>query len=190
MAQGEDDLRLLQDCLGDKPGAWEAFVARFTPYLAEACRRWLARCRRPAGPSQEQEVDDLLQEVFLVLLEDDRRALRSYQGRASLGAYLGAVVAHRVLKAGGLPASRPLDPEAFLKEDIAAISGGTPGDERLPRLREALARLPPRDRLALTLQNDGASLVEIGQTLGISPNAAAQALSRARDRLRRAIIRK
>lgn len=173
----EDDSRLLEDCLAERPGAWEAFVRRFAPYLAEVCRKTLKRCGRPAG---SQEVDDMLQEVFLNFLERDRRALRHYRGKASVAGYLAAIAVHRVLNA------RPAPPLASPREETGSAPGPTEAveaGEDLARLRTGMATLPPREALALALQLKGASVKEIGKALGISEDAAAQCLSRARAAL-------
>ena len=90
----DPDLILLQHCLAGVSGAWEAFVDRFAPPLAEACRRTLRRSARPSGP---QEVADMLQEVFLHFLIRDMQVLRDYQGRARVEAFLCAVAVCRVL---------------------------------------------------------------------------------------------
>ena len=48
----------------------------------------------------------------------------------------------------------------------------------------ALEILQPRERLAMALRADGASVGEIGAALGVSRGAAAQILFRARERIR------
>jgi RNA polymerase sigma factor (sigma-70 family) len=177
---GDADLRLLQDCLTGKAEAWDAFLARFGSLLGEACRRALRRRGRPAGP---QEVADMLQVTCLTLLKDDMKALRGYSGRGSVAGYLSTVAVCRCLDdrtlepAGkGSPASRP-DP-------APGPSGLLEAQETLEGLRRELAGLAPRERLALALQSQGASLQEIGGILRLSPAAAGQLVSRARSRLR------
>jgi ATP/maltotriose-dependent transcriptional regulator MalT len=51
--------------------------------------------------------------------------------------------------------------------------------------RAALAVLSERDRLVLTLAADGATDAEIGEALGVAPDAARKGLSRARARLKK-----
>lgn len=170
--------RLLKDCLTGKPGAWEAFVSAFSPYLAEVCRRALARLGRPSGP---QETDDLLQEVFLLLLEDDLKVLRAYGGRSSLASYLAVVAAHRAAREDGRPLSEPLP------ERISGIPGpaeAMAAKEGQERIKAEMDKLSPQARLALALQADGMGQREIGRILAISENAAAHLVSRARATLR------
>lgn len=177
--QADDDLAALQACLAGTPGAWEAFVDRFAPYLAEVSRSTLAAYGRPAGP---QEVADALQDLSLRLLEQDLKALRAYRWHGSVAAYLAAIAVSRIKDRKPPPAHRSLPTEA------ASPSPG-PGEtlekrEDLERLRKALDQLPPRTRLALALQGNGAGLREIAGALGITEDAAAQILSRAKATLR------
>lgn len=173
------DEELLQGCLAGAPGAWEAFVSRFTPLLAGLCGRAMRRCGLPAGPA---EVEDMVQGVFAGLLEDDLKALRSYQGRASVAAYLGSVAVHRVLKEKAVPPGQSL---GALVSPIPGPPEAAEAGELLEKVRAEAGRLPARERLALSLQSRGASLREIGQALGISRLAAGQLLSRAREEIRR-----
>jgi RNA polymerase sigma-70 factor (ECF subfamily) len=175
-----DDARLLQHCLAGSQDAWEAFVDRFAAPVAEVCRRTLRRAGRPHGP---QEAQDMLQEVFLHLLKDDFRVLRDYQGRAPVASYLAAVAVYKVLGDRSLrrvpqggrpdPASPAAGPHELLERQ-----------EALELLRREVEQLPLKARLALTLQAKGASLREIQNALGISEDAAAQLLSRARALLK------
>ena len=123
----------------------------------------------------------MLQEVFLLLLENDRRALRAYRGQSSLVSYLASVAVHRIAKE-----EAPVPPVPS-----GDRLSGMPGPEEIVQAREALEmlgverdRLPSRARLALALQGDGASLREVGQALGISEDAAAKLLSRSKAQLR------
>lgn len=175
----EDDLQLLKNCLDGKPGAWEAFVTHLAPYLAEVSRRAMRAAGLPAGP---QDVEDMLQELLLLLLKHNARALRLYRGGASVRGYLAAVAAHRVARQRVPPGPREI-PERVAPEPGPAEEAQA--REAAALLRAEMGRLPGRSRLALALQADGASLREIGEVLGVSEDAAAQILSRAREILRR-----
>lgn len=169
----DEDLDLLQGCLAGRPGAWEAFVAAFAPYLATVCRRALARAGLPAGPS---EAEDLLQEVFLALWADDRKVLRAYRGQAGVAGYLAAVAVHRVAR----EAARPLPPSAEPVSDTTDPAEALEAAEAASLLRAEISRLPSEARLALALRAEGAGLREIGRALGTSKDAAARLLAQAR----------
>ena len=181
----EEELETLRACLAGEAGAWEAFVDRWGGPLGEVCRRTLRRCGRPSGP---QEVTDMLQEVFLALIKDDQRSLRAYRGQGSLGAYLHAVAVFRVLNdrslawRGELPNEErsgppPSPDQAMMREEALGL------------LKQGMEILPSRERLALALQGDGASLREIGESLGISPEAAGQLLYRSRAKIREFLLK-
>lgn len=150
-------------------------MRRFTPYLSSVCRRALGRAGLPSGPS---ETDDAVQQVFLSLLEGDLRSLRAYAGKSSLSGYLSVVAVRRAVEGKGAPPSG---------QDLSALEAQglqVEARERDALVRRELETLPPRLQLALALQADGASLKEVGLALGITPNAAAQAVHRARRLLR------
>lgn len=174
---GDDDVRILEACLGNRPGGWKAFVDRFAPPLAAICRRVLQRAGRPAGQS---EVDDMLQAVFLVFLQHDKRVLRGYQGKGNVEAYLAAVAVRTVLADRSLT---PL-PQADRPEPQAGPAELAEARETQALIRQEMALLPPRTQLALSLQARGYTLKEIGNAMGLSVEAVGQILSRAKAQLR------
>jgi RNA polymerase sigma-70 factor, ECF subfamily len=69
---------LVRACAGSKdPAAWEEFIRRFHPVIA----RVVWRIARRWGEPSRQVLDDLTQETYLKLCEDDSRLLRSFQPR-------------------------------------------------------------------------------------------------------------
>ncbi|MGB9072934.1 MAG: sigma-70 family RNA polymerase sigma factor [Terriglobales bacterium] len=69
---------LVKACAGSKnPAAWEEFIRRFHPVVA----RVVLRTARRWGETSCQVLDDLIQETYLKLCEDDSRLLRSFQPR-------------------------------------------------------------------------------------------------------------
>lgn len=95
----EADLaRAMSECLFGGRGehtapAWERFVRLAQPVIASGVLRTLSRC----GYRDRQIADDLIQDCFRKLCENDCRALRSFRGEGSnaLRAYL-RVLAVRV----------------------------------------------------------------------------------------------
>jgi RNA polymerase sigma-70 factor (ECF subfamily) len=92
MPLGEIDRRLLDHCLGHRPGAWGEFVDRYIGLAYQVIRH--VGHSRSVGLS-EADVEDIAAEFFLAILDDDYRVLRDFQGASSLPTYL-AVVARRV----------------------------------------------------------------------------------------------
>jgi len=81
-----DDLALVTALVGGGRGAWNRFVARFSGVVFAAVQRRLI----PAG--RLDEVEDVVQEVFLRLCKANYRLLKSYDpARAKLSTWLTVV---------------------------------------------------------------------------------------------------
>jgi RNA polymerase sigma factor (sigma-70 family) len=81
-----DDARLVAALTGGERGAWTGFVKRFAGIVFAAVQRRLI----PAG--RADEVEDVVQEVFLKLCKAEHRLLRSYDpARARLSTWLTVV---------------------------------------------------------------------------------------------------
>jgi RNA polymerase sigma-70 factor, ECF subfamily len=79
-------VQLVQVCAGSKDaGAWEEFIRRFQPVIARAVLR-TARLF-PQQAATPQLIDDLIQDTYLKLCQDDSRLLRSFQPRGDNSIY-------------------------------------------------------------------------------------------------------
>ena len=85
-SKNAEDLALAEALAEGAPGAWSRFVARFAGVVYAAVQRRLI----PAG--RGEEVDDVVQEVYLRLCKADFRLLKSYDPRrARLSTWLTVV---------------------------------------------------------------------------------------------------
>jgi RNA polymerase sigma-70 factor (ECF subfamily) len=128
-----------------------------------------------------EEALDVLQETYLHAV----KGIRGYQGRASLESWLCGIALRRSLGwkrrvLGRLKRTQPLS------DDPDAAGGRPPADpDEGRRLREALGRLPERQRSAVLLHDwIGYSFEEIGAMLGISEATARVHAFRGRETLR------
>ena len=157
------DQKLLEACIAGDRSAWETFVRRFTRYIYYMIQLTI---RRHGAQLNDDAVADLHNDVFVALLEDDRRRLRSFEGKngCSVRSWLRIITIRRTLdhlrrqrvflplapeEGGTLPSrvdgtdSSPIDP---LEALLAAA------DERRRRQLDHIAmELSPTDRLLLTL---------------------------------------
>ncbi|MHC4990905.1 MAG: RNA polymerase sigma factor [Planctomycetota bacterium] len=79
----------LDECLAGRKDAWDGFVEAHAGLIYAAVRRTVGR--RAGGPDPV-EPDDIVQEVFLRLVKDDFRLLRTFdRQRASLSTWLTVV---------------------------------------------------------------------------------------------------
>jgi RNA polymerase sigma-70 factor (ECF subfamily) len=178
-------------CADGEREAWSAFVARFGALVGSLARRML---QRRLGRAGEADVDEVAAEVFLALLRRDRALLRRYDDRFRVSTYLGVICRTEVnrflRRAGRQPL--PLAPEAA----EPAAAGPSPlerlaASEReaaLGQLRAALADMPERDRLLLTLRYlEDLDYRTIAAAVGLSADSVGQLLHRAKRRLARAV---
>jgi len=83
-------IQLVRECAGSKdPELWAEFILRFQPVIAAA----VVRTARPFGDAPRQLLDDLVQDTYLKLCENDSRLLRSFRprGENSIYGYLKVV---------------------------------------------------------------------------------------------------
>ena len=178
----EDD-ELARRAAAREEAAWQELLRRAGPAAQEALRRVL---RRGGASDPEGEAVAALTDWALVLLEREGETLKRYRPGVPLAVYLAAVARHvgfRILRARRRTLSlEDADPVAPIPE--------TPEVE-LPQLREALAGLPPRERLVLQLLYwDQVGYEAAGRLLGIRPDSVGPLASRARARLREALLGK
>ncbi len=177
-----NDTELARRCAGGDPSAWDELVGRHVEAVFRAVARVLGG---------DADAEDVVQTVFLKLLDENGRRLRTYQGRSRLSTWLVAVARREALdhlerRKRPLPAppgTRPLDLLVTeLKDDPALRSDGA---EASRRLEAAMDRLPARDGLLVRLVCvDGASYEEAARFLAVPLNSISPWLGRAKERLR------
>lgn len=166
------------------PAAWSAFVANEGPLVLALVRRAL---HARSVKASQADVDDLVAEVFAAFLDRERALVKQFRFECSWRSWIAIVTQGRVGK--WLRARRA--PTTSLEEVLVAEESGegpvrqAVRREDVERLREAIAKLPDRDRLALRLfYEEKLSREEIGRALGITPAHAGVVLDRARKKLR------
>lgn len=181
---GDDDLPLLRRCLQADPGGWDQFVRRFSPALESAVRLTFLRT---LSFIPETDVENVLQDLYLRLYEDDFRRLRSFQARCPLRLWLRSLAVRHALnhlRSEGLR-GRWKAPDF----DGLPLEAPPPDDqdrrEESLRLRELLDGLPPVSRAALKMfYFDGLPYRAISAALGVPVQTLGSIISRARHRLR------
>lgn len=193
-AQQEYDLP--PGCLEGDAAAWDDFVRRFSPLIRQVIGATLARFN--ASDRSTDRVADLFQGVFLALWEDDRRRLRSFQGRnnCSFNTWLRVVVSRLVIDAlrRKTPYTVALAEEQADDEDTPGVvlaDEGPLADERaesrqaLDFVGEELSELSHRDRLVVKLRFlDGMTGQQVAEMVGISRNHVDQIAHRVKNRLK------
>ena len=157
-------------------GAFEQVVATCRPRIERLARRLLA---------WRQDVDDVVQEVFLAVLEKAPR----FRGEASLETWLTAITVNkcRSHRRGWLRRMK------FLRrtQETSALVEGSSADrgamsaEMFAKVRGALESLVPADREVVVLYHlEQLPIDQVARVLGVKKNAAEVRLHRARKRLK------
>jgi RNA polymerase sigma-70 factor (ECF subfamily) len=136
-----------------------------------------------------EEAQDIAQSVFVTLLESSRR----YKPSARFTTWLYRIVVNRCLNHKSKADRRLRAPreDHDRLEQVPAPEGDRPDrrlehNRQLARLRDALLRLPRRQRLALVLQRyEGMRYEQIAEVLDCSKSSIESMLYRAREALKR-----
>jgi len=170
----------LTACLCGDKNAWDAFVERYMPVIFAAVQRTIRRYKADRDPDQ---IHDSVQEVFVRLVKQDYRLLRSYDpDRSSLSTWLTIVA--RSTTIDGLRRKRlntvPLD------EHAESVSASPDSGSELPEVEIPEALLSPRQRLVLRLLFDREmSVADAAKVLGVEPQTVRSAKHKALQKLRR-----
>lgn len=146
---------------------------RFRPLIRWAVRKTAEMRGRNLGAS---EADDLVQEVFVALLENDSRRLKQFDpAKGKLESWIAMIARQTTLKK-----LEPLPPPP-LPEHLEA-----PGLEQPVDLQEALKTLPPREALCLALLvEQGMEAGRVASILGVRRQGVYEIRERALEKIRR-----
>src|ERR1043166_6849230 len=134
-AAARTDGQLLEESLSRRDeAAFAVLVKRHGPMVLAVCRRVLAN---------EADAEDAFQAAFLVLIHK----ARSLTARAILGDWLHQAPRYTALKARVAAARRRVKEQSAARFDKATAASEP--NEWLPRLDDALGRLPQKYRLPL-----------------------------------------
>jgi RNA polymerase sigma-70 factor (ECF subfamily) len=167
----------LKRLVGGDKAAWDSFVDRFSPVIYSAIRRTLLAYSSHAN---DDDARDLMQSVFVRLVKEDYRLLKSYDpSRATLVTWLSIIARSATIDSLRKRSIRttPLDERALEVSD-------TPREPVLP------VEIPPgllsaRQKLVLHLIFDrGMETDEIGRLLGVEPQTIRSINHKALKKLR------
>lgn len=182
------DTDLLAAVLARRRGAWDEFVRAVAPGLLASVRRAL----RSGGGVAQDAAEDVVQDVFIRLCQNDYGLLRRYDpSRARLSTWLGVVAgsaAHDHLRrqrrwqptSSGLGGASSLDavPEPAAEAETAQDATDLP---EIPR-----DMLSPRQTLVLELLYDrDLDVGEAAVVLGVDPQTVRSLRHKALEKLRR-----
>lgn len=177
-----EDRDLVLRCVAGAAGAWDEFVRR----TRSAIHRGATVALRKFRVSDKESVENVYQQVYVELLRDGGKALKTYRGESDLEGWVAVIAmrtAYRLMRQKG--------PEAPLPELLPAAPTPAPGEtaersEFLNRLDAAFRRLEPREAALLRLSYyEQMSYKEIGAALGLPLNSVSPLLIRAKEKLKK-----
>lgn len=186
----EDDAELVRACTEQRPGAWDAFVAKYIRLVYHVVRQTLAGRR---GGATEQDVEDVTADLYLHLVAEDYRVLRGLKPPYNLKAWLAISARRKALdfrKRARLP-TVSLDAQGTERD---APLGDMVPDRKAPSLPDEtgreieglmeLALLNAKERMMITLfYLKEMSYTEISEIIGVPENSIGPTLKRALDKL-------
>jgi RNA polymerase sigma-70 factor (ECF subfamily) len=173
-ADRHDDGDLAARLQAGQPAAFDQFVAAHQERIARLVFRLIG---------EPDEVQDVVQEVFLSVLQN----LKRFRGESKLSTWLTAIALNECRSHRRRSLLRPRTLFHLAKTLAAPPEEDRPAEsaEVHERLRRAVRRLSAKYREPIVLRYfEELSVREIGQVLGISANNVEVRLTRARYKLR------
>lgn len=178
----DDEAALAGRFAAGEAAAFDEVVARYQHRVTRLANRLLGW-----GDARDaHDVDDAVQDVFLAALTNARRCRGGANGMWPWLATITVNTCRSIRRRAWvrLRFVRDLLARPGL-ESAAAADDGLEADERLQAVRDAVSRLPGKDREVIVLHYlEGMRPVDIAEVLGASPNAVEVRLHRARAKLK------
>lgn len=180
------EVTVIVEAIGGSPSAFEQLYDRY----ADKVRYAVARAALRRG--RTQEIDELTQEVWCRMLDDDRRLLRHYdpkRGRfapfISMVAYQQALLVTRQSQRHNERVEAEVDDETFVDGKSSRFAEDLIHSELFYKLiTRANAELREGDRMLLRdLYLDQKTYQSIASQLGVSPNAIYKRSERLKKKL-------
>jgi RNA polymerase sigma-70 factor (ECF subfamily) len=156
-----DDRALVEACRAGRAGAFDVIVERHRRHVYQLCYRFV---------SNHEDASDLSQDVFVRAY----RGLDRFRGQSSLGTWLYRIGVNVCLNRVGTktPRTEPIEDREHVDTRAESAADRMLKGERAERVREAIARLPRKQRATLILRMyHELSHREIADTLGSSVGA-------------------
>jgi RNA polymerase sigma factor (sigma-70 family) len=188
-AMTDDEQELLSRCFAGDQAGWSEFVQRYAGLIYYTIKRTSAF--RGAQTSQDF-ADDLFQEIFLTLVQDDYFQLRRFRGDhgCTLASWLRMIAARRTidhLRKSNFAAELLEEP---LETTLAKTPERPSEHEQLQLLAKAVENLPPHEKILIDLFfREGLSAKDVASILRLSIGAVYTQKSRILAKLRETLAK-
>ncbi len=184
---------MVAGCIEGSVPAWEQFVDEWSRYSFSVIQQTLRTSR---WPYSQEDAEDILSQVFVSFVENQKHLFRNFQWRCSLKTWVWMVSRKTAIRYFRRKRWKTIPISEVLEEDSDQGEGTAPPDpnpgpveqvadkEKSEMVKAILNELPERERLALTYYfYDGASYKEISELLGIKPHYVGTMIFRAKKLL-------
>lgn len=91
-----NDFELIQGCIGGRKESWDTFVSQYSSLIYDSIKRVF---RKYNIRISEDIIGDLHNDIFIILLKDQSRALKKFEGRngCSLASYIRTIAVNRAV---------------------------------------------------------------------------------------------
>jgi RNA polymerase sigma-70 factor (ECF subfamily) len=183
----EQETLLISACVHGDKTAWNRFVEQYSNLVYHSIRKTLSFYR---ADLPNEQIDDLFQEFFIRILQDDFKKLRQFRGDAgcSLGSWIRLVASRLVIDflrkktpigtqiTHRIPAADPAPDELVIRQEENSL------------LEQTIRTLSPKERIFLDLCfRKGLTAEELAIHLNLSLAAVYTQKSRLLEKMRQSL---
>lgn len=188
-----DDLEFVQRCVQGDRQSWEEFVEKYSRLIYNYIH---SISETKSSPLTQENINDIFQEIFLSLVADNFKKLRSFKAKngCSLASWLRVIAINSTIDyirtaKTAVSIDEEVENAPSLKDVLAdesvSASESLVMKEKLRSLKDCIEKLEVQDKYFLELYiNMGFSLEEIKDSLRVSRGSVDMRKSRIIDRLR------
>ncbi len=178
----DDTHDLIERCIKREEKAWSGFIDKFSGLVYYSARE---RLKRNGFSFSEQDVQDIVQNVFIDIWEKSR--LEEVRERDKIKAWLSIAGQTRALNFMRKKRERLLrEDELFKIENIVSDKGEGYRTELVEELENAIANFSPKEKIILKLNIlHGKSHKEIAGFMNMPINTVSTIIARRKETLRK-----
>jgi RNA polymerase sigma-70 factor (ECF subfamily) len=186
-----EDLNFVQKCIEGDSQAWDKFLERYSRLIYNYIFSVLRY--KGAGYIGADTIDELFQEIFLSLVDDNFKKLKSFQSRngCSFATWLRQIVVNKTIDFirsrkdyVSIDDSQSFDDGSIVDESLT-VPEGVFSREKFSLLQDCIERLGTEERFFLEMYiNQGLSLDELKELLKVSRGTIDMRKTRIIDDLR------
>jgi RNA polymerase sigma-70 factor (ECF subfamily) len=172
----EDDREAIEACRQGEREAFDRLVERYQRDVYRLCYRYV---------NNHQDANDMAQEAFLKAY----RALSKFRGDSAFSTWLYRIAVNTCLNFRAARRAPQEELSEHLADGAAGVADRLQADERSARVREAVARLPEKQRATLILKiYHDLTHEEVARVLGASVGTVKANLFHALGNLRKLLV--